>query len=170
MSIREMMREWINAGEMVVLEPALASIPTVRFVFATKEVAAEIYGPWEDKECEIRYARARAVIDAFIGGARIATRHPPSRSAKAQLALLDPPQDQVWEFRSREPKPGVRVFGRFFEASAFVALGTELRENIDDNFTKEKERCKREWRKFFTPYPPHQGSSLSDYLTDFYAV
>lgn len=170
MSIRDILREWINAGEMVVLEPALDAMPTVRFVIATKEVAAEICGSWENKDCEIRYARARAVIDAFIGGARIAVRYPPSRSARAQLALLDPPQDQVWEFRSLEPKPGVRVFGRFSEPNVFVALATELRENIDDDFTKEKERCKREWRKFFTPYRPHQGYSLAEYLTNFHEV
>ena len=62
------------------------------------------------------------------------------------------------------------MFGRFSETNVFVALATELRENIDDDFTKEKERCKCEWRKFFTPYPPHQGDSLAEYLTNFHEV
>ena len=127
-------------------------------------------GLWDSTECQIRYARARAVVDAFIGGLRIAARYPPSRSAKAQLALLDPSEEQVWEFRSREPKPGVRVFGRFSELDVFVALKTKLRENIDADFTQEKEQCKREWRRLFPTYPPHKGDSLYDYLTNYYEV
>jgi hypothetical protein len=165
-----MIRAWVADGEMVVMQPALDSIPTARLVIATKEVNAEICGFWALSDHEIRYARMRAVIDAFISGSRIAARYPPSRSARAQLALLDPADEQVWEFRSREPKPGVRVFGCFAEIDLFIALCSELRENIDANFVKEKEKCKREWRKFFAPYQPHRGEALSDYLTNSHAV
>ena len=164
------MREWVRSGDLVVLEPALQATATVRHVIATREVYEELCGEWDDIECEIRYARARAVVDAFIGGLRLAARHPPSTSAKAQIALLNPPEEQVWAFRSREPKPGVRVFGCFAEIDVFVALNTELKENIDADYVREKEKCKRAWRQFFPTYTPLKGTSLADYLTAFHAV
>ena len=170
MSIRDMVCEWVASGDLIVLDPALDTTPTMRFVFVTKEVREALYGPWDDLEREVRYNRMRAVVDAFVAGARMAVRYPPSRSAKAQIALLDPAADQVWEFRSREPRPGVRLFGSFLEPNTFVALFTELRENIDDDFLKEKERCKREWRRFFPAYRPFSGGSLNSYVTNFHQV
>jgi hypothetical protein len=169
MSIEDITREWERDGSLVVLKPFLKSTEMVRYVIATKEVNDEICGPWDTRELEIRYSRVRTVIDAFIGGLRIAARWPPSKSIKANLALLDPADEQVWEFRS--PRPGgIRVFGRFANINVFVALGTELREEIDDDFTREKEACKRAWRRFYPSYDPLNGQDLADFLTDFHRV
>ncbi len=170
MSRRELIDEWGVTRDLVLLPPVLASTPSVRYVFVTEDVRQELCGPWDTPEHTIRYTRARAVVDAFTGGLRIAARYPPSRSAKAQLALLDPAHEEVWEFRSREPKPGVRVFGCFSELDTFIALWTELRENIDEDFKKEREECKRQWRKFFPTFAPHTGANLSDYITNYYPV
>ena len=84
------------------------------------------------------------------------------------LALLEPSIDEVWEFRTE--KPGIRVFGRFAEYNIFVALNTELRENIDADFAREKEECKRLWRHFFQSYKPLHGTAISDYIDNFTQV
>lgn len=148
----------------MVLPPALESAPTVRYVIATKEVARDLSSQ------SVRFREARAVVDAFTEGLIISARYPPSKSVRAQLALLEPSSDEVWEFRSRKPKPGARVFGRFADVDLFIALGIEFREEIDDDFAREKEACRRQWRTYFQSYQPLKGNDLSDYLTSYYAV
>lgn len=71
-----MVCEWVASGDLIVLDPALDTTPTMRFVFVTKEVREALYGPWDDLEREVRYNRMRAVVDAFVAGARMAVRYP----------------------------------------------------------------------------------------------
>lgn len=166
MSIREVITSWVVDGNLIIFQPALASAPYVRTVIATREVTQKLCGPWDDDIATERFTQARAVVDAFISGLAIATRFPPSTSARAQLALLTNEEEEVWEFRSRKPKPGVRVFGHFAEKDLFVALTIELRENIDETFTYEKESCKREWRIFFPSYKPFRADWAEHYLSN----
>ena len=168
MSIWDVIYPWSKDGDLVVLQPEFEASESGRFVFATKAVWLDLYGTWADPALAVRYARARQVVDAFVSNSLIAARFPPSKSVKAQIALLQPTTEEVWEFRS--PKPGVRVFGRFAEFNVFIATNVELREKINDDYTREKEDCKRQWRTFFPTYPPHRGSQLSDYFDNFYEV
>lgn len=165
MSIRDLIREWENSGQLAVVPPALPSIASLRYVIATAEVRNRLCGTWADQTMGVRYARARTVVDAFTQGLAIATRLPPSTSARAQLALLSEAREEIWEFRSRDPKPGVRVFGRFAEKDVFLALWTELKENIDEDYTDEKEKCKKVWRKLFYPFKPFTPELGGEYLT-----
>ncbi len=169
MSIWDVINAWTEDGDLVVLQPEFDPPEGGRFVIATKEVQRDLYGSWPDPKLEARYARARAILDAFISNSRIAARYPPSKKVEAALALLQPASEEVWEFRTS--KPGVRVFGRFAEFNVFVALNIELKENINEDYTKEKEICKRQWRKFFsTSYKPLSGDKLSDYFDNFHEV
>jgi len=170
MSIWKLINVW-NSGDdpqLIVLHPEFSSGTGGRFVVATKRVHKELYGQWGDPELQERYARAQQVVDSFINNSRIKVRLPPSKSIKAQLALLEPSNEEIWEFRTE--KPGIRVFGRFAEHNTFIALNTELRENINDDFAREKEECKRLWRGFFQSYKPHHGTEISDYINNFTQV
>jgi hypothetical protein len=170
MSIWKLINVWSSGDDpqLFVLQPEFSSGESGRFVVATKDVFQEVYGVWEDPGLQERFARAQQVIDSFINNSRIKVRLPPSKSVKAQLALLEPPDEEIWEFRTE--KPAVRVFGRFAEFNIFIALNTELRENIDDDFAREKEECKRLWRYFFQSYKPYHGTEISDYIDNFTKV
>lgn len=166
MSIWDIINELENSQRLVLWQSEFESSQSGRFVFATPEVCDDLYRRWNCAILEERYARARQIIDAFVDNRRILARYPPSKSTKAQLALLCPVTEQVWEFRS-PPKPGIRVFGRFADFDVFIATNVELRERIDDDFRREKEICKRFWRTLFPSYKPLTGTKLSDYLSNF---
>lgn len=168
MSIWHIINELEQSQDLVLLRPEFESSEAGRFVFATPEVCDDLYGQWNTAELQDSYARARQVIDAFIDNRRISARCPPCSSAKAQLALLKEPSEEVWEFRSRPPPKGIRVFGRFAAFDVFIATNTALREKIDADFKREKEICKRRWRSLFEPYKPHSGTQLADYLSNFH--
>ena len=172
MSIRTVIQAWAETGELDLLQPALVSSSRERWVFGSREVRAALLGPWECIENEVRLSRARAAIDTFIGGGWMSARMPPSKSVRAQIALLEPASDKVWEFRSRDPKPGVRIFGHFAEKDHFVALTVAFREQLDteEDWRREIERCKRQWRTFFSSYKPMSGADVHEYATNLLSV
>lgn len=172
MSIRGSINQWVQSGDLMLLAPALASTPCIRHIFATKEVSDAVFGPWSDAKIEARLGRARAYLDTFISGDLMSVRMPPSKSVSAQIALLEDAKDQVWEIRVHDPKPGVRIFGRFAEKDVFLALTIGFRENYKTNadWVPAIERCKRTWRTYFPTYTPLSGLQPDDYISKSFSV
>jgi hypothetical protein len=97
---------------------------------------------------------------------------PPSRSVYAHIALLENRQDEVWEIRARDPKPGIRIFGRFSEKDVFIAFNIVPKDEIEkfDDYSPWIRNCKREWAKCFATLPPHTGNSGDDYISNIFSV
>ncbi len=59
----------------------------------------------------------------FIAGKVISVGWDPmKKGVSAFMARLAPVEDEVWDIRSRDPSPGIRVLGSFSERDVFVAL------------------------------------------------
>jgi hypothetical protein len=115
---------------------------------------------WEGR----RHANLRALFDGFTEGDWITVAENPfDKEARAILARVAPIEEEVWDFRCLDPRPGVRAFGRFSEPNTFIALTWNYREIID--WTSEVERCKAEWQKLFGALPPFVGKTIDEYLT-----
>lgn len=139
---------------------------------ASEAVNRLVTGPWESPEEEVRSGRLWNDFDRFIEGRLISVSldRPYSKPKTTYMARLDPPEDDVIEIRSRDPKPGIRVFGRFADKDVYVALNWEYRENLggpqDKEFDREREICKAEWRKLFNTNPSINGTQIHDYFAD----
>ncbi len=157
------------------LEPALASSRSVRTMIVSAEIRKLFIGPWEDTRHEYRCGRLRADLDMFTEGRLISVAQAAYKKPKATyMTRLQPLADEVWEIRSRDPKPGIRVFGRFAEKDVFVALTWELREPLLGPGSREwrdaREACKAEWRKLFPAYPALARDDLHDYASNIILV
>ncbi len=152
----------------MLLPPALPSGPATRWIFCSKEVWKSINGPWESSKDQANMGRARGTLDAFTTGLRINVRIPPSKNVRAHLALLEDAEEEVWEFRCRDPDPQIRIFGRFAEKDLFVAFLTRSKPEVvtDSDYLVAKEEGKRQWRTFFPSYSPHTGKSPDDYVSN----
>lgn len=175
MSIRDEIASRCKEGRLVPLVPALLGLLSVRTILASPGLHAMVMGPWSNKETEHRANRLRADFDMFIAGQVISVAQDPYKKKKnAYMSPLDPIADEVWEIRSRDPKPGIRVFGRFAEYDVFVALNWAHRDMLGGpksrEFRDERERCKAEWRKLFPSYAPHTGASPHDYASNIFLV
>ena len=103
----------------------------------------------------------------------------PSKARDAKMGRLDPIADEVWDVRSQEPSPGLRVFSRFAEKDVLVALtcsprsisvswldrlpllGRDSRQWRDAII-----ECKRDWNILFPAYEPLRGDDLDDYISN----
>lgn len=175
MSIRNEINHRCGENRLFHLPHALPGQPMERTMFVSQEVYKAVSGPWKPSEAH-RMSMLRADLDMFTEGKIISVAEDPYKKPKSTyMARVDPPGDQVWDIRSRDPKPGVRVLGCFGETDTFIALVWDYREPLNGPGSREWrdfiERCKAEWRKLFHPYQPHSGSTISDYVSqNFLAV
>ncbi len=174
MSIRTIVSAWETDGALSVVRREVETTTAARHVVAYPGVQRILSGPWQSAIEENRYRTMKARIDGFIAGDVIVVRMPPSRSAKAQLALLDPPGLAVWEFRTRPENKGnghrygVRLFGMFAEKDFFVAMSGVFKEDLLDEseYPKVMTFCKRKWSTHFPSYNPKLGASADAFLSN----
>jgi hypothetical protein len=136
-----------------------------RTVFVSEEVREIVEPPFPWHWVGLRHQSARALLDGFTLGEYITVAEDPfDKPGYAILARVAPVTDEVWDFRCFDPKPGIRIFGRFAELDTFVALTYDYRENIED-LSEQGRECCAAWDKVFEGLPPHKGSTLDAYLS-----
>lgn len=169
MSIRDEIARWVAEKRLFVLEPAIRGDPVERTMVVSAEINELLTGSWMDKDVERRCGRLRADLEMFVKGEMIAVALDPRRAGPAYMGHLDPQADQVWDIRSRDPNPGIRVLGCFAETDVFVAMAHFLRRPLGAYGSREwrdaVETAKAEWRKFFPTYPPKAGVRINDYIS-----
>ncbi len=142
-------------------------------MFISEEINEVATPPWTDSKTAARFGALRGDLDHFVQGDLISVAMKPFDKAKsAFIARLNPTRDGVWDIRSRDPKPAIRVFGMFAEVDMFVALTWEFRQSLggprSTEWHTEIERCKTAWRKLFPVYGPVTGDNVDDYLSGKY--
>lgn len=175
MSIRDEIKARCDEGRLCKISPAMPTSPEVRVLYVCPEInRLLVVGPWADPKQEVRWGRLRADLDFFIEGGLVQVPTDPRRAGNAYMAQLQPASDEVWEIRSRDPKPSLRIFGRFAERDLFIALGWNERPMLgaptrhEDGTTPWRDamvRCITDWRNLFYAYPPLTGSYPYDYLS-----
>lgn len=138
-------------------------------------VSPELYkltetGPWKNAAEEIRFGRLRADLDDFTGNAILTVAWEPYDAGNAYFGRLDPINEEVWDIRSRDPAPAIRVLGSFADTDLFIGLVWGLRKDWGDRKSREwrdaRIRTNTAWRALFPSYEPHKGGQLHDYLTN----
>lgn len=169
MSIRDAIRDQVADGKLVNLPPAVKGVPRTRALLVTEEIFKLVDSPSGSTDERMRFARLRADLDYFTAGGVITVCEEPYQAKSAYMARIDPVADEVWDIRSRDPKPGLRVFGSFSEQDTFVCLYWKWRKDLGGPRSKSwrdaRETCKAEWRKMFYPFVPFRGSSLNEYVS-----
>ena len=145
----------------------------VRDLFVSDDVRDAVMSPWPDNRDGLRLSGFRGDLDAFTAGDVFSVSEDPFRKhGNAMLARVDPVSDEVWDFRSTDPRPGIRCFGAFGGKDFFIALTWDYRENLDEpsDWVDEIENCKRKWSELFGALPRFRGDSLDEYISNYYAV
>lgn len=183
MSIDDVVEERVREGKLFQLNPRMPDDPVERAMYMSEDIWRLIEGPWEDESTARRCGRLRADMEQFVSGRIIALSLSPYGANSALFGLLDAPIDGIWDFRSVDPSPGLRLLGAFARADVFVALTPAPRsvrvpfidrEPLGDGNSKQWElairECKATWRRLFHPYRPHTGSNASDFVSADYIL
>jgi hypothetical protein len=141
-----------------------------RTLYISEKVRWYIEGTAEGMDVAMRgrWLTARAVLEAFVDGKWITTKSKPK--SRAEMAILCPHEDGIWEFRDVKPKPSLRILGSFTEQDVFVALApyerSELGAKESEGWKNALENYKEEWKTLFAGHKPMSGGSYpDDYLS-----
>jgi hypothetical protein len=166
MSIRDEIISRVKEGRLFEIEPFVPGERS-RVIFACKNVRDIVFGPWEFSDDEIRFGKLRADLDHFSSGGFVVVST--GRHNICFMKHLSPKRDEVWEIRSRAPRPSIRVFGSFATVDVFIATNWGYREDLggvcDRNWRDALVRCKSNWRNLFPSYNPVSGEKIDDYIS-----
>ena len=141
----------------------------VRVIYVEDQLLQEITNP---DPADFRMGLLWSDLDFFSLGGRVTAGYGPE--ATCRMKLLNPLADQVWEIRSKDPEPQVRVFGRFCGPDEFVATHAIYRDHLGDprfgkfegnHWPQEIQRCHHLWNQILQGHPPHSGATINDYIT-----
>jgi len=139
-----------------------------RLIYAAPQLQMELKEAWSEAGVQDRIGRLMADFDHFSTGGLITVSTGSERHA--YMKQLDKLSEEVWEIRSRDPKPSLRIFGRFTEADVFIGTHMCTRPYLgypgSKEWRDEFERCKSEWRKLFQGYEPLSGEKINDYISE----
>src|SRR5271163_3314277 len=113
MLIEDEINSLCASGQLVLLLPAIPGLRRRRSVYLAKTLNVTLaVGPWSNRKDEERWGELRFWFDRFIDGGRIYLRERPrAKKSTADMAQLEPWSDEVWDVRSIDPKPSIRVLG-----------------------------------------------------------
>jgi hypothetical protein len=171
MSIHEEINTHLMSGRLVHLPHAIPGTPSVRIIIVNRDVlGATDLRHWSGDE-RYRLGVLRGDLDRFIGGGRVSVMlSPRPKPATTYLKRLDPVVREVWEIRSCDPSPGVRVLGRFVERDHFLGLAWNFRENLSSSWDSICDRCLDQWRQLLPNYSAHMGRKADDYVSQSFPV
>ena len=164
MSIYNLLQECTRNGDLHRVQVLNPYAKSVRVIYVTEPIKAFIDGP------ETRAGFLQADLDRFIEGGLITASMIPRKAGVANMGLLKPPEDGIWDIRSQDPKPSLRLFGGFVRKDVFVGLVMKERKLLGDFLSRPwanaVTECNREWQKRFLAYKPFTGDSVHDYLSN----
>jgi hypothetical protein len=132
MSTRDAMNRLIQGGQIVHVPCQLRGVSSRRHVFLEASLhdrlAQAMTGSTKD---DIRLAGLWADLDRFTSGSVITVGGDPfNKGQTAFMARTHPVQDGIFDLRSRDPSPGIRLFGAFCETDVFLGLTWKWRHEL----------------------------------------
>ncbi len=161
MSIRDEIRYRQQEGRLHLLRLRAPRSSIKRPLFVTSPLWGRLNGPWSSKEETERWNSLWADLERFVEGRLIDPNY---------LIWLAPRQDLLFEIRSVQPRPSLRVFCRFAEPDILIATNYAERTWLEGRGSPQWRiainEAKAIWRQLFPSYDPCPGSSIRDFITE----
>ncbi len=182
-SFRDQYRAHIAHRRLFRLRSKLSEAST-RLVLVSPEIAKLLLGPWPDTPMGFRCARLRAEFEGFLQGDPLVVCWTPFKGrAHHQLGRLSPVEHGVWDLRSVDPRPGLRVFFCLGARDIMVALTCSPRSIEVDWLSRaplgprdgpEWKRairdCRSTWSELFPGQSPLVGAKVDECFSNAKAI
>jgi hypothetical protein len=150
----------VGAGRLVPLLPLSPRAQILRALFVTERLQALLDGRTTDEITEERFGALRADLEVFVTQPTLFPHY---------LFWLTPRHDVVWEIRSVEDVPSLRVLGRFADFDVYVGLTIEERAELEGWNSHQWKRairtCIQRWGTAFAGYQSHSGGKADDFFS-----
>ena len=171
MSIIEAVNALLADGRLYRVPQSLPEgLPQIRVIYASGLIRTLLSGIGLNTRGKIRVGELQADLDYFMDGRRLDLRPLGNIREYAYMAVLEPVHNDIWEIRSIDPKPSIRLFGSFVKRNQFVVFTWAWRKELGGRYAKEWraviQEFKEEWQAYFGALRPLSGSYPDAYLTN----
>ena len=174
MSIQNSIAAALSTGRLHAFELEFASDELVRSILLHPQFAADLSERVE--EWGWRVGQLQTDFESFVKGEYISLSMTPFKHRTATMGLMAPKSDGTWEIRCREPRPGLRVLGKFASVDTFVALSWEPRSvkfgrknPLGDKHSREYRHAlslvNKRWNHVLPRLSSLTGGNYSDYVS-----
>ena len=155
-TIDEVIRWRVNEGRLFLLRPRRLSTAWRRTLLVAAPLWEMLNSPeGEDEVWEKRVAELAADLEAFLSASQIVPKY---------LFLLSPTAQGVWEIRSTQPDPQMRILGCFAKRDVFVAIDHQFRNELGQfeslAWRAAKRHCLAQWRNLFHPWEQKKETNV----------
>jgi hypothetical protein len=171
MSIRQAIQGHVTSGLLVHVPTMIPGTSAARHVFLTADLHRQIMESLTGSGIQDgRLGKLLADLEYFTAGGIIAVGNDPfDKDQTAYMARTYPPQDGIFDIRSADPKPGLRLFGAFSEPDVFVGLTWRRRKELGDRSQRLFEQAilaaMKEWDALFPNHRPFYSENLNEHVT-----
>src|SRR5208282_5264540 len=121
MSIRDLWETRVRDRELFKLEFLIPGPPELRTVLMSPEIKELVTPPWVENEIGDRCARLREELENILAGNPLVVCWTPRRGREHhQIGRLEPTEDNLFDIRSVDPPPALRVLFHFAEKDVLV--------------------------------------------------
>lgn len=142
-----------------VLPQAAGDAPR-RALLVAEKLWRVLNSPEGDEEWEERVGQLQADLERFVTGAKLDSKY---------LFLLYPSADAVWEIRSVQHDPSLRVLGLFPAKDVYVSCEVALREELGGwqsrGWKAVKRNARAVWRWLFPAHDPIVTTDVGKVVT-----
>ena len=146
MSIDILIEDSTGGGKLFKLLPYEPSTRIIRLIYLAPVVMNYVASD------DPRAGYLHAELDSFISGDNIVISMVPRNAATAFIGILDPPENGMFDIRSRDPRPAMRILGGFARKDVFIGLVLRTRKLL---LTQKRLGCRncRMQKKMAKPFP-----------------
>lgn len=166
MSIDILIEQCAADRRLFQIHPYVPHTKIVRELYVSPSVKSYL------ESSQIRAGQLHGQLDSFIGGNKIVISMLPRNAGNAFFGLLEPPSNGLWDLRSIDPRPALRILGAFAKKDCFIGLVLRTRSTLktEKDWDVAITECKREWRVRFHALLPLTGGIPNDHFSNWVSM
>lgn len=176
MSIYDTLNALEDEGRLVRYLPP-EGIPLMRGLYLTTRFYRELADARTSVHVFGQMPAIRILFNRWVAGQVFVMRLAGSRP-DADLARLQPPPDDIWEFRLTQHAPQLRIFTRFAAPDVVVATNAVNRDTLGNASARAGKKskawveamydCETEWKRLFGGAKPYRADRIAGYVSKNY--
>lgn len=160
MSIETILKDRVDRGMLHLLLPKAKGATVYRVLLIADRLHKMLESATNNPDMEERIGWLMADLEVFVT----------SKSLRPEYIFwLYPRSKGVWEIRSVQDEPSLRVFGLFAAKDVFVATNFALRKHLggwdSSEWKRERRNATVEWNGLMQPYNPIYAVSEKDVIS-----
>lgn len=160
MSIETILKDRVDKNMLHLLKPKAKGATSYRVLLIADRLQRVLEKITEDTEWEERVGWLIADLEVFVTSQFLRPEY---------LFCLYPRSKGVWEIRSVQHDPSIRIFGLFAMKDVFVATNFALRSDLGEwesqEWKRERRNATAEWNGLMQPYNPVYASTEKEVIS-----